>query len=60
MHINRRKSISYNAIVTVSSPQISSGLENALIYEQDYSFLTTYHHAKVPEKMGNGEMEVAG
>ena len=54
MHINRRNSITYNAIVTVSKPD--KGLINALKYEQDYSFLTTYHHGKLQEKMGDGEM----
>ena len=55
MHITRRSGTSYNAIVTVSSPLIRSGLISALRYDQKYSFLTTYHHGKVPEKMGNGE-----
>ena len=52
MHISRGNGISYNAIVTVSNPLIRSGLRSALIYEQYYSFLTTYHHGKVPEKIG--------
>ena len=30
------------------------------MYEHDYTFLTTYHNGKVLEKMGNGEMKVAG
>ena len=47
-------------IVTVSNPQIRSGIISASIYEQYYSFLTTHHHGKVPEKMGNGEMKVSG
>ena len=55
MHITKRSGTSYNAIVTVSSPLIRSGLISALRYDQKYSFLTTYHHGKVPEKMGNGE-----
>ena len=60
MHINKGNGISNNAIITLSNPQIRSGLISALIYEQYYSFLTTYHHGKVPEKMGNGEIKVAG
>ena len=57
MHINIGNVISYNA---VSNPQIRSGLISALIYGQYFSLLTTYHHGKVPEKMGNGEMKVSG
>ena len=60
MHINRRNGISYNVSVTVLNPLIRSGLISALSYEQDYSFLTTYHYGKVPGKKGNGEMNVAG
>ena len=51
---------SYNDIVRVSSPLIRSGLLSDLRYEQNYSFLTTYHHGMVSGKMGNGEMKVAG
>ena len=60
MHIIRRNGISYNAFVTVSSPSVCSALISDLRHEQDYPFLTTYHHGKVPEKMGNGEMKVTG
>ena len=60
MHINRGNDISYNAIVTVSNPKIRLGLISALIYEQYYSFLITYHHGKVPERMVNWEMKVSG
>ena len=31
-----------------------------MTYEQDYSFLPTYHHDEVPRKMGNDKMKVAG
>ena len=51
---------SYNDIVRVSSPLIRSGLISALGYEQNYSFLTTYHHGKMSGKMSNGEIKVAG
>ena len=60
MYINRVNGIAYNVIVTVSNPYIRSGLIIALISEQNYSFLTTYHHGEVPEKMGNGEIKNSG
>ena len=44
----------------MSSPKIRSGLINVLIYEQAYSFLTTYNYGEVPENMGNGQIKVAG
>ena len=47
---NRGSGISYNPIVTVSDFLIRPGLISALIYEQYYSFLTNYHHGKVPGK----------
>ena len=33
---------------------------SALRYEQDYFFLPTCDHDKVPQEVGNGEMKVAG